>query len=166
MSWLYYANVTIHVLAATFWLGSMLFLGVIGAPVLRMVQPPALRQRLFHELGLRFRSAGWWTFATLVTTGVINLHYRGWLRWDGVLGSLEFWRTPAGRTLGIKLIAVTAMLIVTAVHDFVVGPLAGLAQAGSSEAIDLRRRAALLARASALLGVFVVIVAVRLARGG
>jgi copper resistance protein D len=56
---LYYAAVTAHLLAALLWLGGMFFLGVVGAPVLRRVEPPALRQRLFHELGTRFRSVGW-----------------------------------------------------------------------------------------------------------
>lgn len=166
MSSLYYANVTIHVLASMFWLGSMLFLGLIGAPVLRAVDPPALRQRLFQDLGLRFRSMGWWTIATLLATGVINLYYKGWLRWDGVFGSLEFWRTPVGHTLALKLAAVAMMMTVSAVHDFVLGPRAGRATPGSGESIVLRRRAAHVARANALLGVLIVAIAVRLARGG
>lgn len=166
MSSLYYANITIHVLASMLWLGSMLFLGLIGAPVLRGVEPPALRQRLFQEMGLRFRSTGWWTIAVLVVTGVINLHYKGWLRWDGVFGSTEFWRTPVGHTLALKLAAVALMMTVSAVHDFVLGPRAGRATPGSDEAIALRRRAAQIARANALLGVLIVAIAVRLARGG
>jgi hypothetical protein len=38
-------------------------------------------------------------------------------------------------------------------------------KAGSPEAIAFRRRAALLARANALLGIIIVVAAVRLARG-
>lgn len=163
---LYYVNVTVHVLAAMLWLGGMFFLGVVGAPVLRAIEPPALRQKLFQQLGLRFRATGWWAIGVLVATGVVNLHYRGWLRWDGALGSAVFWRTAAGHALAMKLVAVTAMLIVSAVHDFVLGPRAGRAQPGSPRAAALRRRAALLARLNALLGVLVVVAAVRLARGG
>ncbi|HEU4643391.1 MAG TPA: DUF4149 domain-containing protein [Gemmatimonadaceae bacterium] len=163
---LYYLNVTVHVLAAMLWLGGMFFLGVVGAPVLRDIDPPALRQKLFQRLGLRFRSAGWWAIGVLVVTGVINLHYRGWLRWDGVLGSAAFWETSTGHALAAKLSAVAAMITVSAVHDFVLGPRAGRAQPGSPGAVALRRRAALLARVNALLGVLVVVAAVRLARGG
>jgi hypothetical protein len=36
----------------------MFFLAIVGAPVLRSVEPAALRQRLFHEVGLRFRALG------------------------------------------------------------------------------------------------------------
>lgn len=161
----YYVNVTVHVLAAMFWLGGMLFLGLVGAPVVRGVEPPELRQRLFHQLGLRFRRVGWWAIAALLVTGLINVRYRGWLHWSGVLGADAFWRTMPGHALAIKLAAVAAMLIVSAVHDFAIGPRAGRAVAGSPRAIVLRRRAALLARINALLGVVVVVAAVRLARG-
>lgn len=163
---LYYANVTVHILAAMLWLGGMFFLGVVGAPVLRAVEPAALRQSIFQQLGLRFRSAGWWAIGTLVVTGIINLHYHGWLRWDGVLGSALFWRTSVGHALAAKLAAVAAMLVVSLVHDFVLGPLAGRAAPGSPRSLALRRQAALLARANALIGVLVVVAAVRLARGG
>ena len=106
MASLYYANVTVHVLAAMLWVGGMFFLGLIGAPVLRAVEPPALRQRLFQELGLRFRTTGWWAIGILLVTGVVNLHYKGWLGWDGVLGSPLVWQTPMGHALAIKLVAV------------------------------------------------------------
>jgi hypothetical protein len=43
--------------------------------------------------------------------------------------------------------------------------MAGRAAPGSAEALVLRRRAALLARANAIIGVVVVAAAVRLARG-
>jgi len=56
------------------------------------------------------------------------------------------------------------MVTVSAVHDFVDGPAAGRARPGSPESIRLRRRAALLARTNALLGVVLVVAAVRLAR--
>lgn len=162
----YYLNVTIHVLAAMFWLGGMFFLAVVGAPALRAVEPPALRQKLFQELGVRFRTAGWWAIGVLVVTGVINLHYRHWLQWSGVLDNAAFWRTATGHSLAVKLVAVAAMIVVSFVHDFVVGPRAGTAAPGSAEAAVLRKRAALLARVNAVLGLIVVIAAVRLARGG
>jgi putative copper resistance protein D len=163
---LYYPNITVHVLAAMLWLGGMFFLGIVGAPLMRAIEPPELRQRLFTVIGERFRAVGWWAIAVLVLTGVVNLHYRGWLHWDGVLGSQAFWRTGPGRTLAAKLSAVTTMIVIAAVHDFIQGPRAGKAAPGSPEAIAFRRRAALLARVNAIVGVLLVAAAVRLARGG
>ena len=165
MTWSYHLVVTLHVLAALLWLGGMFFLGVVGAPVLRAIEPAALRQRLFHLLGVRFRTVGWIAIAVLVTTGTIMLRARGLLAWSGVLGSAAFWRTPLGVALAFKLATVVTMIAVSAVHDFLVGPAASRAEAGSAEAVALRRRAALLARLNALVGLFLVIAAVRLARG-
>jgi copper resistance protein D len=162
---LYWLNVTVHVFAALFWLGGMFFLAVVGAPVLRTVEPPALRAELFRRLGEQFRLAGWIAIAVLLVTGVVNLHFRGMLRMD-VLGSGAFWATPYGTSLGWKLGAVTAMLVLQLIHDFRVGPAASRTVPGSPEAVRVRRHAAWLARGSALLGVIVVIAAVRLARGG
>jgi len=159
----YYVLVTIHVLAALLWLGGMLFLGVVGAPVLRAIEPPALRQRLFSELGRRFRTVGWVAVSTLVATGTLMLNARGLLHWS-VLGSAAFWHTAFGTTLALKLTAVTTMIVVSAVHDFLHGPAAGRAAPGSPAALAMRRRAALLARANALVGILLVLAAVRLAR--
>lgn len=161
----YHINVTIHVFAALLWLGGMFFLAAVGAPVLRKVEPPELRAALFRKLGEQFRTVGWVAILVLLVTGFLNLHFRGMLTWS-LLGSGAFWGTPYGRALAWKLGAVTAMLIVQAVHDFQVGPAASRAAAGSGEMLVLRRRAALLARLSAVFGIVLVVAAVRLARGG
>ena len=162
---LYVANVTIHVLAALLWLGGMFFLAVVGAPVLRAVEPAELRAELFRRLGERFRGVGWIAIGVLLVTGVLNLQFRGMLSAD-VLLAASFWRTPYGSMLAVKVGAVTAMLLIQAVHDFGVGPAASRVRPGTPEMLALRRRAAWLARSSALLGLVVVIAAVRLARGG
>jgi putative copper resistance protein D len=157
----YWVTVTLHVLAALVWLGGMFFLALVGAPVLRRVEPPALRAQLFRDLGYAFRRVGWVTLAVLVASGTLLLHYRGWL---GVLGSRGFWATTAGMALAWKLGAVATMLLVQAAHDFALGPSSSRAALGSAESNRLRRRAALLARASALIGLVIVLAAVRLAR--
>jgi uncharacterized membrane protein len=160
----YLVNVTVHVLAAMFWLGGMFFLGLIGAPVLRALEPATLRQRLFNEFGLRFRTAGWIAIVVLVTTGVLNLWFRGWLRWDAVLGSAEFWSSEPGRVLAIKLLAVIAIVIIAAVHDFILGPAASRLEPGSEAALLSRQRAAWIARINALIGIVLLVAAVWLAR--
>ena len=164
MSSAYLVTVTVHVLAALIWLGGLFFFGLVGAPVLRGVDPPEMRQHLFNVLGTRFRAVGWIAIATLLVTGVLNLHFRGWLAWDGVLGSAAFWRTSAGAALGMKLTAVAVMLIGSAVHDFILGPGASRVPAGTPAAVRLRRRAAWLARVNGIVGLVLVIAAVRLAR--
>lgn len=159
----YHINVAIHVLAALLWLGGMFFFALVGAPVIRTIPSPELRGQLFRQLGERFRVVGWSAIAVLLTTGVLNLHFRGVLSTEE-LGSSAFWRTPFGAALMWKLIAVTTMLVVQGIHDFNVGPAASRAIPGSPEAAQLRKRAAMLARVSALAGIIVVLAAVKLAR--
>jgi uncharacterized membrane protein len=162
---LYLINVTVHVLAALFWLGGMFFVAVVGAPVLRKVEPVELRTELFRQIGERFRRVGWWAIAVLLLTGIANLQFRGTLSWRA-LSSSGFWASPYGQALAWKLAAVGAMLIVQVAHDFFVGPAAARLPQGTAEMLLARRRAALLARISAVLGIVVVVAAVRLARGG
>lgn len=162
MTWAYYISVSLHVLAAMTWLGGMLFLGLVGAPALRKVEPPQLRQALFRDLGMRFRGVGWAAIAILVVTGILNLHFRGWL--SSAVGSSGFWSTTAGRSLAVKLAAVATMIAISGFHDFVHGPRASRHAPGTPEAIAARRTAMILARINAMVGVLVVLAAVRLAR--
>lgn len=162
MSTAYWINVTVHVLAAMLWLGGMFFLAAVGAPVLRAVEPPSLRAELFRRLGERFRGVGWAAMGVLVGTGVLNLHFRGLL---GRMDDGAFWASRYGHALAWKLGAVAAMIAVSAVHDFVLGPAASRLTPGSTPALRARRRAAWLARVNAVIGLVLVIAAVRLARG-
>ena len=158
----YYINVITHVLAAVIWLGGLFFFALVGAPVLRRIEPAALRASLFQQLGERFRAVGWAAIAVLLVTGVINLYFRSLL--DRDLVNAAFWGTRFGRILGVKLAAILGMLMLQVFHDFHLGPAAGRASAGSHEAIRLRRRAALVARFSALLGLLILVTAVFLVR--
>lgn len=165
MQELYYLSVTLHLLAALSWLGGMFFLALVGAPVLRRVEPATLRADLFRSLGERARTVGWAAIAILLVTGVANLHFRGMLDPE-VWGSAAFWSGRLGTALAWKLTAVGTMLVISGLHDFILGPAASRAVAGTPEGLALRRRAGLLARANAVVGLVVVIAAVRLARGG
>ena len=162
---IYLLNVTLHVLAAMLWLGGMLSLALVGAPVLRQVDPPALRAQLFTQIGRRLRGVGWGAIAVLIATGVGNLHFAGAFR-DGRILHRALWTSPWGHALAWKLTAVAAMIVVSAIHDFWLGPLAGRLTPGSRQALTVRARAAWLARINALIGIIVVVTAVRLARGG
>ncbi len=113
---LYYINVSVHRLAAFLWLGGMFFLAVVGAPVLRRVEPPTLRKEL--------RVVGWIAISVLLLTGLGNLHLRGLLM-SSVLGSTGFWSSSYGKTLAVKLSAVLVLLVVQAVYDFIYGPRSG-----------------------------------------
>ena len=101
----------------------------------------------------------------LIVTGLLNLGLRGMLDAE-TLGSAAFWERRYGRTLAWKLALVASMVSLAAVHDFVLGPRASRLAPDSPEAPVARRRTAWLARFNAGLGIALVAVAVRLARGG
>ncbi len=161
---LYYLNVALHLLAALFWLGGMFFLAAVGAPVLRKVEPPELRAHLFQALGESFRVSGWVAIGVLLLTGTANLYFKGLLSLE-VLTASAFWDGAYGRALFWKLLAVSGMVAVSFIHDFILGPRSTRADQGSPHALRLRRQAALLARFNALLGIAVVLAAVALTRG-
>lgn len=162
---LYLWLVTLHLLAALLWLGGMFFLAAVGAPVLRRVEPPELRAELFRRLGEKARGVGWGAIGVLLLTGTWMLHLRGWLD-PALWGDARFWRSTSGTALAWKLGAVSVILVVQAVHDFHLGPAASKAAPGTPEALRMRRRAAWLGRVSAVVGLVLVVAAVRLARGG
>lgn len=159
---LYIAVVATHVLAAMVWVGGTLFLAMVGAPVLRTVEPASLRTALFNAIGMRFRYVGWGAVVTLLITGVALLWLRGW--WGGdVLLHRDFWATAAGTALAWKLGFVAVMLVFSLVHDVAFDPRRGISQ-GDPGYARWRRRAMLLGRLGAIAAIVVVIAAVRLAR--
>jgi uncharacterized membrane protein len=136
----------LHVLAALTWIGGMLFIALVLVPVVRRLGDPELRTRLVRESGARFRSVSWAALALLLATGLGNL----WLR-PYLLALPRF---------QLKLGLVVVALILSAIHDFVVGPRAGRPGADAR----LRVRASWLARVNLL--VVLVIVGLGLALRG
>jgi uncharacterized membrane protein len=160
---MYPLTVTVHLLATLFWLGGTFFLAIVGAPALRGLDP-GLRSRVFREIGVRFRRSGWVAITLLIITGVMNLNFRGLL--GAVLhGGGDFWLSSFGRILAWKLGLVAVMIVLAAIHDFWLGPLAGRLPAGSVEHRRVRASVAWLGRMNAILGVLLVYVATRLVRG-
>jgi len=148
MHTLYLLSVWVHILAATVWIGGMLFLVLVVVPWLRKGARPDAAVFL-RETGERFRNVGWICFVVLLITGTFNL----WVR---------------GTTVVVKLSAFFLVLMVSSIHDFVIGPRATraiAADAGSTEAQVQRRRASVLGRVNVLLALILVAAGVMLVRG-
>ena len=136
----------LHVLAAITWIGGMLFIALVLVPVTRRLDDPALRARLTHAIGLRFRTVGWIAVAVLVVTGFVNL----WLH-PSLLASPRFqWKA------GLVVLA----LILSGFHDFVLGPRAGLPGADPAA----RVRASWVARINVLVVLVIVLLGLSLLR--
>ena len=136
----------LHVVAAITWMGGMLFLALVLVPVTRRIEDRALRARLFHEVGLRFRAVGWIALGVLVATGIGNL----WLAPELLTASRFQW----------KLSLVVLALALAAVHDFDLGPRAGEPGADPS----VRVRASWLARVNLVVVLVIVLLGLSLLR--
>ena len=165
MQAIYLISVWLHILAAIAWIGGMFFIVLVVVPWLRK-GGRANAAVFLRETGMRFRNVAWVCFALLLVTGSYNL----WIRGVGLsdFGRAEWLSSPAGHTVLFKLGVFAVVLIVSAVHDFRVGPRATVAIAKdprSPETELLRRRASLLGRANVVLALLLVAAGVMLVRG-
>jgi putative copper resistance protein D len=163
--WLYLFSVWVHILAAMTWVGGMGFLVLVVVPWLRAGNR-AEAGKFLRETGERFRMVGWSCFVALIVTGTVNLYYRGVRPAD--FARTEWLHTQFGRAITLKLSVFVLILLMSAVHDFVIGPRAVRAieaDPTSSESARLRRYASVLGRVNALAALVVVALAVTLIRG-
>lgn len=165
MQALYIASVYFHILAALVWLGGMFFLILVVVPWLRRGNRAAAGT-LLRDTGRRFRTVGWACLVTLLATGSVNL----WLRRVRPVDFTrpEWLESPFGRAVLLKLTLFAVVLVLSAAHDFVIGPRAtGAMEAdpGGPEALRLRRWASWMGRANALLALALVFLGVVLVRG-
>jgi uncharacterized membrane protein len=165
MRTLYLASVWLHIIAAMAWVGGMLFLVLVLVPLLRT---PAMRPKaaeLFHAIGTRFRLIGWVALGTLVVTGVFNVTFRGYRL--GQLFDGEAFAGPWGHTLALKLSFVGAIVVLSGLHDFWLGPKAvrmARDDAPPEARERFRRIASMMGRATMLLALAVIALAVTLVR--
>jgi uncharacterized membrane protein len=165
MHQLYLLSVLLHILAATAWVGGILFLVLVVVPWLR-TGGQANAGPFLRETGQRFRWVAWTCFAVLFTTGTFQLWTRG-VRMGDFLRA-EWLATPFGMAVVLKLGVFVAVLLVSLYHDFLIGPRATLAlqeNPASPESTRLRRQASLLGRLNGLLALALVAIAVSLVRG-
>lgn len=162
---LYVTAVWVHLLAMAAWLGGMISLVVAVVPVLRRADR-ATAASFMHATGVRLRALGWTCYALLVLTGAIALAYRG-VRWAD-LARADFWGSPLGRPLSVKLACFAVVLALGVWHDFVLGPRAtrlGQHEPGGATALRLRRQASLVGRVTVLLALVIVACGVLIVRG-
>ena len=165
----------IHLFAAVFWIGEMLFVGFVLGPVSRGL-PALQRSTLFRAVGRASLPLAWGAIGLLLVTGVLNLVLMGIPLGDLLSGS--FYATSFGMWLGVKLAAVLAMLVLSIAHDFHVGRRANAVRqeiraAGSvppeallREAERYRLLAMRIGMANVALAILVLLAAAGLVAGG
>jgi uncharacterized membrane protein len=107
---------------------------------------------------LRFRVIAWIALALLIATGLLELRTHGYA---------AMFSGRIGRVLAAKLALVATALVLSALHDFVVGPRAHAAMRrdpGTAETERLRRTAGRIGRITFLLALGIVALGVMLFR--
>lgn len=149
---IYLTLVTFHLLSVVIWLGGMLFLGLVITPVLRG-RPAAERAALLHVVGRRFLKIGWAALGVLVLSGIALWEIRAF---------------QLTLVLTVKLGLVAVILLLSLLHDFVLGPalVAELQKGGEAgRTLVLRRRVSVLARLNVALALVVLILGLAFSRG-
>ncbi|MEX0823476.1 MAG: CopD family protein [Balneolaceae bacterium] len=121
---MYFWSLFFHVIFATFWIGGMLFTAAVLVPVSRDKMFKNRRGELFKLAGTLFSRISWIIFILMIVTGTMALYGKGFT--TEVLLSADFWQTRYGKTLMGKLHIFSLVLIVSAVHDFWLGPKAAV----------------------------------------
>lgn len=166
MSVYYHISLLVHIISAMFWMGGMLFFVAIIIPVSRRKVYAGFRGDLVNRIGRRFSRYSWVAFALLIITGITNLLTKGFSGVDLVSG--QFWQSGYGATLHTKLHFFLLMLILSAVHDFYLGPTATRLMSEDPEAARtarMRKAAGWIGRINLLLGFVIVYYALSLGRG-
>jgi copper resistance protein D len=162
----YLFTVWLHIIVAAVWVGSMAFLGLVVVPVLREADFQAVRTRLLYRTGLRYRWMSWVVLGLLVLTGILSVGFRGY-GWSDAF-SVTLWTGAWGHVLATKVALVVVVLVVSAWHDFHLGPRAtDLLESDptSDEARRVRKTASWIGRVMLLLSLAIVALGVMLVRG-
>lgn len=167
MNFFHISIVLIHVLAAFIWLGGMFFIALVVVPILRKIEPPAKRSEILSVTAKRFRAVSWIAILVLLVTGLLNAINRG-VTID-LISTSGLFSSYFGRVLTVKVTLVFIMVVLSAIHDFFLGPqLTKLIDRSLSDPDSLqrlkrnRKYVSWLARTNVMLGILVVACAVML----
>jgi uncharacterized membrane protein len=120
----------IHLLSAAIWIGSQVFMFAAVVPALRALGDEAARYRAVVVLNWRFAWLGWGALAILVLTGIDNVIQRQ-DDYD-IVFDYDF---RYAWIFVVKLALVAAVIALTAIHSYVVGPrLLALQESGQASA--------------------------------
>ena len=165
----YQVAVLLHLLSAITWVGGTLFIAMVLRPLSRRENDsPAGAAYMLGRAGLQFRPVAWTSIALLVFTGAFLMESR----WN--VNPVELF-TESSRFIHVlqaKVALVVVTIVLSAIHDFRLGPramkqLESRIQTGdtSDDAPALPKSMTMLARINAALIVIVVALAVTLSRG-
>lgn len=154
---LYQISVWIHIIAATVWVGGMLFLVLVLFPLLRKSDKED-NHELIYKVGKRFRRIGWVSLFILFISGILNIYF------SFGLNLREIFISEFGNILQLKLTVFLLIIIVSFIHDFITGPI--IRKSTGKKREKWRRVTRYLGLTNLFLGLLIVFLGVILVRGG
>lgn len=123
--------VWLHILAAVAWIGGMMFLSLVLAPLARRETAAPGLTVFFRSAAQRFRIVVWLAIVILLSTGPILLHGRG-------IPTVDMTQWPP--IFFVKAGLVVLLLMLTFLHDVLLGPLTSRSKAIPSRAQTAREK--------------------------
>jgi uncharacterized membrane protein len=108
-------NPWLHILAATIWVGPQFFLFIAAVPAVRTIEDARQRAQVMRIITTRFGYLGWGALIVLVITGIGNVYEQD-VDLD-ILFDLNW-----GWIFQLKMTLLIIVVLLTAVHSFVIGP--------------------------------------------
>lgn len=149
----------LHVLAVTVWVGPQFMLFIAAVPAIRTIEDQQTRAKVMRTIVTRFGWMAWAAMAVIILSGISNLFQ--------VDDDAPFALTDSDykwfHLFGLKMVLVVFMIVLTAVHTFIVGPkqleLSETADADPAELARLRRASMMISGLSLLFAIVVILVA-------
>jgi copper resistance protein D len=165
---MYFLNVWLHILAASIWVGGLIYTAAVAVPFALTHEIPE-RQRILRGLARRFRWIGWGSMAVLFVTGLGNLTLRlSPIKFSQILNGDVFNPQKVEQLIAIwlpwKLMLVIVMIGLMAFHD-ITSIQAAKRHEGSPDNAPGNRMGSRAAALATLVAVLVLYVSVRLVRG-
>jgi len=166
--WLYQINVWIHILAASVWVGGLIYTAAVAVPF-ALTHDPQEQQRILRGLAHRFRPIGWSAIVVLFITGLRNLTLRiSPISIGQILKGDVFDRTKVEPLIAVwlpwKLLLVVTMIALMLYHD-VTSIRAAKKFEGSLDSAPGHSPGTTAAAIATLIAIAILYVSVRLVRG-
>lgn len=154
---LYLISVFVHILSITLWFGGLVFISTVLRPAIMNRENYI---QIISDVGRKFSWLSWRIlFPLILITGLINSYIR-----TGEINPLAWIeKTRIGHPIFTKFTIFIAVLIISALHDFVFGPRAS--EEAKRGILKSRKIAGALGRINFILGIILIILGIVIPRG-
>lgn len=153
----------VHVFAAMFWVGGIIFYVLVIIAVIRDSDLKNVKLILLEKTALKFRKVSYVTFLILTISGTCLLYTKGYLL---VSHNLEQSLVSIPPIFLVKISLFLILLISSLYHDYVSGPAAfSYAETDPLRFDKFRKRSALFGRLNLFLSIMIAIFGVLGSRG-